>query len=113
MFARLGRLATCLLLGVVVAAVGTVMHRSLAPWGVILAILVVLSAAVFARAWDGMSASGAFAGGWFLTVLALWQAGPGGDILVPDLGPWGSVWILGGVLASALPALAPSRWFSD
>lgn len=113
MLARTGRIATCLLLGLVVASVGTVMHRALPPWGLVLGLFVVLSAAVFARAWEGLTGSVAFAGAWFLTVLVLWQVGPGGDILVPDLGPWGTIWILGGAVASGLPALAPSRWFSD
>ena len=113
MLARSGRLATCLLLGLVVATVGTVMHRAIAPWGVALGVLVTLSAAVFARAWEGLAGSLAFAGAWFVAVLVLWQVGPGGDVLVPDLGPWGTIWILAGAVAAGLPALAPSRWFSD
>lgn len=113
MVSRLGQLATCVLLGVVVGAVGTVMHRSLAPWGLVLGLLVVVSAATFARAWQGATGTALFAAGWFATVLVLWQRGPGGDLLVPDLGPWGTVWILGGALAAALPLLAPSRWFED
>jgi len=113
MLARSGRLATCLLLGLVVATVGTVMHRAIAPWGLVLGILVTLSAATFARAWEGLSGSLALAGAWFLTVLVLWQVGPGGDVLVPDIGPWGSIWILGGALAAGLPALAPASWFAD
>lgn len=113
MLARTGRLATCLLLGLVVATVGTVMHRSTAPWGLVLGIAVVLCAAVFARAWEMLAGSLAFAGAFFVTVLVLWQVGPGGDVLVPDIGPWGTVWILGGAAAAGLPALAPSSWFSD
>ena len=113
MISRLGPLATCLLLGVVVGAVGTVMHRSLAPWGLVLGLFVVLGAATFTRAWQGGSGTAGFAAGWFVTVLVLWQGGPGGDLLVPDLGPWGTVWILGGAVAAAAPLLAPSRWFTD
>ncbi|NLF06007.1 MAG: hypothetical protein GX593_13540 [Actinomycetales bacterium] len=113
MLARSGRIASCLLLGIAVGAVGTVMHRSTPPWGLALGLAVVLAAGVFARAWEGWSGSLAFAAGWVGTVLALWQVGPGGDILVPALGGWGNVWILGGVVALGLPLMAPSRWFED
>ncbi len=113
MLARSGRIASCLLLGIAVGAVGTVMHRSMSPWGVVLGLVVVLSAGVFARSWEGWAGSLAFAAGWFATVLAMWQVGPGGDILVPELGGWGNIWILGGAVALALPVVAPSRWFED
>lgn len=113
MLSRLGPLATCLVLGIAVGTVGTVMHRSIAPWGLVLGLFVVVSAATFARAWQGATGTGVVAGGWFVTVLALWQRGPGGDLLVPDLGPWGTVWILGGALLAAAPLLAPARWFVD
>jgi len=113
MLARSGRIAACLLLGIAVGAVGTVMHRSTPPWGLVLGLVVVLAAGVFARAWEGWSGSLALAGGWIATVLAMWQVGPGGDILVPALGGWGNAWILGGAVALGLPLMAPSRWFED
>lgn len=113
MAARTGRIASCLLLGVAVGAIGTVMHRSMPPWGLVLGLVVVLSAGVFARAWEEWRGSAAYAAGWLATVLTLWQVGPGGDILVPAIGPWGNVWILGGVVVLALPVVAPSRWFED
>lgn len=113
MLARSGRLATCLLLGLVVGTIGTVMHRSIAPWGLVLGLAVVVSAGVFARAWEGWSGSLAFAAGWFVAVMVLWQVGPGGDILVPALGGWGNIWILGGAVALGLPLMVPSRWFED
>ena len=81
--------------------------------GLAIAFFLLLAAGVFARAWEGWSGSLAFAAGWVGTVLALWQVGPGGDILVPALGGWGNVWILGGVVALGLPLMAPSRWFED
>lgn len=113
MAARVGRISSCLLLGVVVGAVGTVMHRSTAPWGLVLALVVIVCAATFARAWEGWTGSLAVTTGWLAAVLAMWQVGPGGDILVPALGGWGNVWILGGLVALAVPVVAPRRWFED
>lgn len=111
MLARIGRLLACLLLGVVVGGVGTVMHRSVAPWGLVLGLFVLVSAGLFARAWEGWGGTGALAAGWYLAVMTMWVEGPGGDVLVPALGPWGTLWILGGTAALAAPLLAPARWF--
>lgn len=102
-----------LLLGAVVGATGTVMHRSEAPWGMVLALALVLCAAVAARAWGGWVTFIGYAGGMYFIVQLFAQVGPGGDVLVPagdSLGWW---WIIGSGLAVAAAAFAPRRLFDD
>ena len=66
------------LLGVVVGALGTVMHRSIQPWGLVVCLLLALAAAVTARAWGGLGrARRATRGGLFVSVQVLAQPGPG------------------------------------
>lgn len=101
-----------LLLGAVVGAVGTVMHRSETPWGMVLALALVLSTGIAVRAWAGWITFIGYAGGLYFVVQLLAQTGPGGDVLVPagdSLGWW---WIIGSGLALAA-AFAPRRLFSD
>ncbi|WP_066584802.1 hypothetical protein [Cellulomonas timonensis] len=102
-----------LLLGAVVGAAGTVMHRSEAPWGMVLALALVLSTGVAVRAWSGWITFIGYAGGLYFIVQLFAQTGPGGDVLVPagdSLGWW---WIIGSGLALAAAAFAPRRLFSD
>ncbi|EYR63872.1 membrane protein [Actinotalea ferrariae CF5-4] len=99
------------LLGLVVGVVGTSVHRAEPPWGLVLALLCVLSAGVLARAWTGWAGMLAVALGVFAAVSLLGGPGPGGDVLVA-LQPLGVVWYAG-ALTVALVALLPRRWFSD
>jgi hypothetical protein len=101
------------LLGVVVGAVGTVLHRSIRPWGVVVCLLLVLAAAVTARAWAGWVASVGLLVGLFATVQVLSGRGPGGDVLVPADGAIGWVWAVGALLVALGVALAPRSWFAD
>jgi len=106
------------LLGVVIGALGTVVHRGLPPWGLLAALALVLAATVMVRAWGGWAAYVGIAGGVFLAVQVLTQTGPGGDVLIPAgdnvNSPWlGGAWIGGSILVLVLGALAPRRWFDD
>ena len=106
------------LLGLVVGALGTVVHRGLVPWGLLAALGLVLASTVMVRAWGGWPSYVGITGGVLLAVLVLSRTGPGGDVLVPAgenvNTPWiGGVWIGGSVLVLVLAAAAPGRWFDD
>ncbi len=107
------RTAGFLLLGLLVGAVGTVMHRSLRPWGVLVCLLLVLAAAVTARAASGWLASVGLLVGLFAGVQVLSGRGPGGDVLVPADGAIGWVWAIGSLVVALAVAVAPRRWFAD
>ena len=112
------RALVAFVLGLVVGALGTVVHRGLVPWGLLAALGLVLAASVMVRAWGGWIPFVGMAGGLILAIQVLSQTGPGGDVLVP-VGdnvntPWiGGVWIGGAILMVALAGLAPRRWFDD
>ncbi|WP_454084626.1 PIG-L family deacetylase [Georgenia sp. Marseille-Q6866] len=104
-----------LLAGLVMGALGTVVHRFTLegfPVGIVLGLAGVLAAAVAARA---------IAGGGGLLLAALAVVGvtqamaflrPGGDVLVTDEAI-GYVWLFGAPVACVLAALLPARWFGD
>lgn len=107
----LARLAAVLLLGAVVGLVGTGIHRAAQPWGLVLALLLVVSAGVLARAWTGAAGLLALALGVFAVVSLMGGPGPGGDVVIA-LQPVGVAWYLG-ALAVVPVAMLPRRWFSD
>lgn len=107
----LGRLATLAVLGVLVGLVGTAVHRGEPPWGMALALLLVVCAGILARAWVGWPGMLLLGLTIATTVGILAVRGPGGDVLIPAE-PVGYVWYASG-LAVALAALAPRSWFSD
>ncbi|ROS23075.1 hypothetical protein [Cellulomonas sp. PhB150] len=108
-----------LVLGLVLGAFGTVMHRSIPPWGVVLALALVLAVGVLVRAWSGLLALLGLAIGVLVSVQVLSQTGPGGDVLVPAAGPgvqWaglGWVWVLGSIAVLVVAGVLPQRWFVD
>ena len=106
-----GRMLGTALLGVVVAAVGTGIHRVNPPWGIVLALLTVFSAAVMARAWARRSGVVALCAAVVLTILAMGTIGPGGDVIIAAQ-PIGYVWLASGVVVAAV-GLLPRGWFSD
>ncbi len=111
--ATLWRAAASAGLGVVAGTLGTVMHRAVPPWGLVLCVLLVLVVTLTTRAWAGWYGFVACAGGVFLAVQVLAGRGPGGDVLVPAGDLWGWGWVLGAVIATVAVALVPRRWVQD
>ena len=109
----LGTAALTLLLGVVVGTLGTVMHRSIPPWGVVACLALAFTAALTSRAFAGLLALGGYAVGLVGSVQLLVQRGPGGDVLVPDGQAVGWVWVLGSIAVTVLVGLLPHRFFDD
>ena len=107
------RVLGALVLGLAVGAVGTVMHRSTRPWGVVVCLLLVLAASVAVRAASGWIASLGLLIGLFASVQVLSGHGPGGDVLVPADGAIGWVWAVGSLVVALAVALAPKAWFAD
>ncbi|WP_418277620.1 DUF6113 family protein [Isoptericola jiangsuensis] len=109
------RVLMAVVLGGAVGLIGTVAHRTQwadLPGGLVLALLLTVSAAMMCRAWSGLSTLLAAGAGWLVVVQLLATTGPGGDVLVPaDL--TGYVWTYGGLVLFAVAAFLPSRWFSD
>lgn len=109
--ASVWQLLGSLLLGVVVGVVGTGVHRVNQPWGLVLAYLTVLSAAVLVRAWARGRGLVAFGLGLAAVVLAMAYVRPGGDVLVTDEGI-GYAWLASPALLVVALAL-PRRMFAD
>lgn len=100
------------IIGVLVAAVGTAVHRQWAPFILIACLLAVFCAATMVRAWLGMLGLAVFGGVWLIVVQVLSQVGPGGDVLMPGQ-PLSYAWAFGGVVAVGVAAFTPRNWFKD
>ncbi|WP_029291265.1 hypothetical protein [Cellulomonas sp. HZM] len=111
--AGVGRVVVGILVGLVAATLGTIGHRSVQPWGLVLALVLVLAAGVAMRAWGAWTALGGYAIGVGAGVLVLSGTGPGGDTLVPSGQAISYWWLWGSVAMLALAALAPARLFDD
>ncbi|MBO3096564.1 hypothetical protein [Cellulomonas dongxiuzhuiae] len=111
--ATLWRAAVTLGLGLLAGTLGTVMHRAVRPWGLVVCLLLVLVIVLVSRAWVGWFGYVASAGGAILAVQVLATGGPGGDVLVTGRDLWGPAWVIGVVLVVALVAFAPRRWVED
>ncbi|WP_156374177.1 DUF6113 family protein [Cellulomonas sp. Leaf334] len=109
----IGSAVAALLLGVLVGALGTVLHRSIPPWGVAICLTLAFAAAVTVRAWTGYVALAGYAVGLLVTVQLLTQRGPGGDTLAPDQQAVGWVWVLGSIAVTIIAALLPHALFDD
>lgn len=97
--------------GLVVALVGTIAHRGAPPWGLVLAVLAVLSGAVLARSL-GEGLALAFYGGAVLTVTQVANSfRPGGDVLIAA-DALGYSWLALPLAACAVAAFLPHRWFA-
>ncbi|WP_435299552.1 DUF6113 family protein [Timonella sp. A28] len=101
------------ILGVMVGAIGTVVHRQeVIPFVAVFAIACVFSAAVMMRAWLGLLGTGLYGVGWFVAVQVLSLSGPGGDVLLPAQ-ILTYVWIGGGLLAIAVACFTPRAWYAE
>lgn len=109
----IGTAVATLVLGVLVGALGTVMHRSIQPWGVVICLALAFAAAITSRAWGGLVALLGYAIGLFVSVQLLAQEGPGGDTLVPDGQAIGWVWVLGSIAVTILVGVLPRGLFDD
>lgn len=109
----IGSAVAALLLGVLVGALGTVLHRSIPPWGIVVCLTLAFVAAVTVRAWTGYVALAGYAIGLFVTVQLLTQRGPGGDTLAPDQQAVGWTWVLGSIAVVIIAALLPRALFDD
>ncbi|MCV2396418.1 hypothetical protein OEB99_19070 [Actinotalea sp. M2MS4P-6] len=107
----LARWAGSFFLGVVIGVIGTGVHRLSRPWGLVLALAIVLLGGVVARAWTGGGGMLALGLGVATTTAVLGTEGPGGDTLVPaDV--YGYIWYVG-ALVVALALLLPGAWFRE
>lgn len=104
-------LALAGVLAVLLASITTVFHRWNAPYGLILALLAVLTGSVLARALADRRGQVAYTGVLFVVVLAMTYLG-NGDVIVANEAI-GVIWLLGAPLVSVLGLAAPRRWFSD
>lgn len=108
----LARFVATFMLGGLVGASGTVMHRAYAPWGLMACLALVLASAVAVRAWIGLLGLLAYGIAWVVVVQVLSLTGPGGDVLIPAGQVIGYAWIVGGMLMVAVAAFAPRGWFA-
>jgi hypothetical protein len=109
----IGSAVAALLLGVLVGSLGTVMHRSIPPWGVVVCLTLAFVAAVTVRAWAGFVPLAGYAVGLVVSVQVFTRTGPGGDVLVPDGQAIGWVWVIGSIAVTIAAALLPRGLFDD
>ena len=107
----LARCAGAVLVGALVGLVGTGIHRSAQPFGLGIALLIVLVAAVLARAWAGWLGMLSLGLGLVTVIGLLSLRGPGGDVLIAAQ-PIGYAWYAS-ALVIGLAGLAPAGWFSE
>lgn len=105
-------IAFSVLLGLMMGAAGTLFHRAMPPWGLVVGLVALVAAGVLARSFVDRVGHLAYAAGVVAIVLAMTYVSPGGDVLVTDQ-PIGTAWLLGSVVAALLPAIAPRRVFAD
>lgn len=94
--------------GAIVATVGSVAYRSIPPFGVILACVMVLFTAVFARTWLSWTGLGLFAAVWMSLTFVWTLEGPGGSVLIAA-DTLGYAWLAGGVAAIIVAAVLPRK----
>lgn len=107
------RLLPSAVLGIVVGTIGSFVHRAYEPWGLVLALAIVLAASTAMRAWAGAIPVLGVLGGLMFAIVLFSQRGPGGDVLIPS-GDWlGWGWIIGSFVAGTAALAWPRRWFTD
>ena len=108
-----GRVVTwplCAVAGLLVGVLGTAVHRAASPWGLVIALLAVLSGAVLARALAHGPGLAIYAGALLLVTQVMSQVRPGGDVVIAG-DALGHTWLYGSVLTVAVAAFLPARWF--
>jgi hypothetical protein len=101
-------LAVCALgvLGALVAVIGAGSHRSAGYLGIVLALALVASAGIFAKAWESWAGFIAYASLWAAGTVYFGSKGPGNSVLVAD-DLKGLLWIYGGTTVMAIVAGIP------
>lgn len=108
---RVVTVPVCLVVGLAVAVLGTATHRASVPWGLALALLAAACAAVLARALAGGVGLAVYGAAVLLVTQLMSQLRPGGDVVIAsDL--LGYAWLFGPLVACAVVAFLPARWFS-
>ena len=90
-----------------VGALGTVMHRSIQPWGVVVCLVLAFAAAITARAWGGLVALLGYAIGLFVSVQVLARRAPAATCWCPTGRPIGWGWVLGSIAVTVLVGVLP------
>ncbi|PWD52078.1 hypothetical protein C8046_16915 [Serinibacter arcticus] len=109
---RIAAVVSCLVLGVLVGVVTTVVHRwrlGDLPLGMLLALVTIGAGALLSRAVTRGAGLLGFAVGAVGAIQAMAFLVAGGDVLVPG-DTLGMVWLLGSVLAIGVAAFLPDRW---
>lgn len=93
-------------LGALVAVIGAGSHRAAGYLGIVLALVLVASAGLFAKAWQSWAGFIAYASVWAVGTVFFSSKGPGESVLVAnDLK--GQLWTLGGAAVVAIVAAIP------
>lgn len=98
-------------LGAIVALMGTIVHRQWYPWLLIAALVATVTGGVWMAAWKRSFALIGYFTAWTIGVLVFAGHGPGGDVLVPgqDLGGTpaiaGQLWMNVGTLCALAPII--------
>lgn len=100
------------LFGVLVAVIGTSVHRAYAPFALIFAVAAVLVCGVMMRAWIGLGGVAAFGVGWLAMVQIFTLKGPGGDVLLPAQYQT-YVWLVGGLVVLGVACFTPRKWYAE
>lgn len=98
--------------GVLVALLGTVVHRAAQPWGLLLALAATVSGAVLARGLGGGAGLAAFGGGLLVITQLASSYRPAGDVLIAS-DPVGYAWLYASVVMCAVVAFLPAGWFAS
>lgn len=109
MVRTVARFVALALAGVIVATVGVGAHRAINYVGLALALLLVIVAGIFSRAWGGWAGYAIYAAAWATMTMIYAQPGPARSVLIAD-DVFGRVWLFGGTAIIVLLAFVPRRW---
>lgn len=98
-------------LGMLVGSIGTVFHRWQVPFGLLLALLAVVTATVLARALADRRGQLTYTAVLVIVVIAMTYLGTPDVIVTGEA--IGVIWLIGAPVAALVGMLAPRRWFRD